>query len=60
MYSGALRWIILLFTKKHLPQPKVDFMITSLYNLSPYSAKKLAFFLQTNVMINFFPKLAVF
>jgi hypothetical protein len=35
-------------------QPGVDVMITIFGDFSQFSAKKMAFFLNTNVMINFF------
>jgi hypothetical protein len=38
----------------------VDVVITIFGNFSQFSAKKLAFFLNTNVMINFFHNLALF
>jgi hypothetical protein len=38
----------------------VDVMITIFCNFSQFSAKKLAFFLNTNVMINCFQNLALF
>jgi hypothetical protein len=40
--------------------PGVDVMITIFYDFSQFSAKKLAFFLNTNVMIKFFQNLALF
>jgi hypothetical protein len=40
--------------------PGVDVMITIFGDLSQFSAKKLAFFLITNVMLNFFQNLALF
>jgi hypothetical protein len=38
----------------------VDVMITIFCDFSQFSAKKLAFFLNNNVMINFFQNLALF
>jgi hypothetical protein len=38
----------------------VDVMITIFGDFPQFSAKKLAFFLNTNVMINFFQNLALF
>jgi hypothetical protein len=38
----------------------VDVIITIFCDFSQFSAKKLAFFLNTNVMINFFQNLASF
>jgi hypothetical protein len=40
--------------------PGVDVMITIFCDFSQFSAKKLAFFLNTNAMINFFQNLALF
>jgi hypothetical protein len=40
--------------------PGVDVMITIFCDFSQFSAKKLAFFLITNVAINFFQNLALF
>jgi hypothetical protein len=40
--------------------PGVDVMITILCDFSQFPAKKLAFFLNPNVMINFFQILALF
>jgi hypothetical protein len=40
--------------------PGVDVMITIFGDFSQFSAKKLAFFLNTNAMINFFQNLALF
>jgi hypothetical protein len=40
--------------------PGVDVMITIFCDFSQFSAKKLAFFLNTNVMMNFFKNLALF
>jgi hypothetical protein len=41
-------------------QSGVDVMITIFCDFSQFLAKKLAFFLNTNVMINFFQNLALF
>jgi hypothetical protein len=38
----------------------VDVMITIFCDFSPFSAKKMAFFSKTNVMINLFQNLALF
>jgi hypothetical protein len=40
--------------------PGVDVVITIFGDFPPFSAKKLAFFSNTNVMTNFFQKLALF
>jgi hypothetical protein len=40
--------------------PGVDVMITIFCDFSQFSAKKLAFFINTNVMIKFFQNLALF
>jgi hypothetical protein len=41
-------------TRAHVQKPGVDVMITIFGDFSQFSAKKMAFFLNTNVMINFF------
>jgi hypothetical protein len=41
-------------------RPGADVMITIFCDFSQFSAKKLAFFTKTNVMINFFQNLALF
>jgi hypothetical protein len=41
-------------------EPGVDVMITIFCDFSQFSAKKLAFFSETNVMINFFQNLVLF
>jgi hypothetical protein len=41
-------------------RPGVDVMITIFCDFRQFSVKKLAFFSKTNVMINFFQKLALF
>jgi hypothetical protein len=46
--------------KERLLQSGVYVMITIFCDFSQFSAKKLAFFLNTNVMINFFKNLALF
>jgi hypothetical protein len=43
-----------------LCEPGVYVMITIFCDFSQFSAEKLAFFLNTNVMINFFQNLALF
>jgi hypothetical protein len=48
------------FPFNHRGQTGVDVMITIFCDFSKISAKKLAFFLNTNVMINFFQNLALF
>jgi hypothetical protein len=40
--------------------PGVDVMITIFFEFGQFSAKKLAFFSKTNVMIKFFQNLALF
>jgi hypothetical protein len=40
--------------------PEVDVMITIFCDFCQFSAKKLAFFLYANVMINFFQNLALY
>jgi hypothetical protein len=41
-------------------KPGVDVMITIFCDFCQFSAKKMAFFSKTNVMINFFQNLALF
>jgi hypothetical protein len=43
-----------------LDLPGVDVMITIFCDFCQFSAKKMAFFLNTNVMINFFQNLALY
>jgi hypothetical protein len=40
--------------------PGTDVMITIFFDFWQFSTKKMAFFLKTNVMINFFHNLALF
>jgi superfamily I DNA and RNA helicase len=54
-YSGELSE-----GKNNLARSGVDVMITIFCDFHQFSAKKMAFFSKTNVMINFFQNLALF
>jgi hypothetical protein len=46
--------------RRKFAQSGVDIMITIFCDFSQFSAKKMAFFINTNVRINFFQNLALF
>jgi hypothetical protein len=53
MYEGTVQFVF----RPLSGWPGVDVMITIFGDFSQFSAKKLAFFSNTNVMINFFKNL---
>jgi hypothetical protein len=57
---GGLGTFWAIFFTNSSGHPGVDVMIKIFCDFSQFSAKKLAFFLNTNVMINFFQNLALF